>query len=264
MALLIAQLSDTHVGGPAEGSGARLSLAVDEVNAMTRQPDLVLITGDLTHAGAAGEWAEFQARVSELRAPWTCIRGNHDRQIMDFTGHRAMDLGPLRLVLVDSSAEEFTDEDARWLDVELTAHADRITMVAIHHPPFETGIWWMDCVGLSGRERFEDVVRRHPHVRLVVSGHVHRPIVTAWGSCVLWSSPSTAVAIAADLDPDHDPAETAEPPMISLHAHVGDGFVSHLVPVGASASRTSISKTAPEFVEWARGVQSTRPSRFEN
>src|SRR5436190_3505994 len=103
MALVIAQLSDTHVGGPAEGSGTRLSLAVDEVNAMTRQPDLVLITGDLTHSGSDEEWNEFQTRVGELRAPWVCIRGNHDRSITALAGHRATDLGPLRLVLVDSS-----------------------------------------------------------------------------------------------------------------------------------------------------------------
>ena len=261
MALLIAQLSDTHVGGPDEGSSDRLSVAVDEINAMSRQPDVVLISGDLTHNGTAEEWDEFRARVGELRSPWIAIRGNHDRQITELAGHRALDLGPLRLVLVDSSSDEFTADDASWLDRELAARPDTTTVVAIHHPPFETGIWWMDCVGLKGCDRFEEVVRRHPHVRLVLSGHVHRPIVTSWGPCVLWVSPSTAMAIAADLDPAHDPAESAEGPMISLHAYVRGTFVSHLVPVGDAATRTSISKTAPEFVRWARQEQANRASR---
>ena len=78
MALLIAQISDTHVGGPHEGCGERLSAAVDAINAMGSQPDLVLFSGDLTDSGTPEQWAEFEARVSELRPKWTAIRGNHD------------------------------------------------------------------------------------------------------------------------------------------------------------------------------------------
>ncbi len=260
MAYVIVQVSDTHVGGPKAGSGERLSLAVDEINRMGRQPDLVLVTGDLTHDGTPEQWSEFQSRMNELQAPWTCIRGNHDGRVADIAGHRAMDLGPLRLVLVDSSAEDFTDDDAAWLDAELAANADAPTVIAIHHPPFDTGIWWMDCVGLQGGERVEAVVRRHPHVRLVLSGHVHRPIVSSWGSCTLWVSPSTAVAIAPDVDPNHAPAETAEPPMMSLHAYVGDAFVSHVVPVGAAADRDPINDTG--FVSWVREIQAAKRSSF--
>jgi 3',5'-cyclic-AMP phosphodiesterase len=232
MAYVIAQISDIHIGGPKPGNGERFSMAIDEINAMTLLPDMVLLTGDLTQNGTAAEWDELRDRLAVLRVPWEAIPGNHDRSIAELAGHRAIDQGPLRLVLIDSSNDEFTATDASWLEDELSAHPDRPTIVAIHHPPFETGIWWMDCIGLTGAELFEDVVRRHAQVAKVLSGHVHRVIQTNWGSCALWVCPSTAVAIAPDLDPDHDPAETAEPPMLSLHMYKTGVVVSHVVTVG--------------------------------
>jgi len=258
---LIAQLSDTHVGGPHFENGRRLSLAVDAINAMTVQPDLVLVTGDLTHEGSAEQWSEFCDRMNGLRSPWQAIAGNHDRGVAELAGHRTLDAGSLRLVLLDSSRDEFTADDAAWLDSALSECGDRATLIAIHHPPFETGIWWMDCLGLAGMELFETVVRRHTQVVKVLSGHVHRPIQTQWGSCSLWVCPSTAVAIALDLDPQHDPAESAEPPAFSLHAFTGSTFVSYVVPVGAEAERSSIGARAPEFVAEMRALQQQRRRR---
>ncbi len=262
MPYVIAQLSDTHIGGPNAGSGERFSMALDEINAMTLPPDLVLLTGDVTHNGTDDEWAELHARLDVLRVPWEAISGNHDRRITDLAGHRAIDAGPLRLVLLDTSDDTFSQADAVWLERELAAHPDRPTAIAIHQPPFETGIWWMDCVGLKGIERFEPVVRRHPQVIKVLSGHVHRLIQTNWDGCSLWVCPSTSISIAPDLDPAHDPAETAEAPTFSLHVYTGRGFVSHLIPIGSAAERDPIVKNAPDFVKWVRGVQDDREGFF--
>lgn len=262
MVYVLAQLSDTHIGGPNAGSGERLSAAVDEINAMSRTPDLVLVTGDVTHNGTAGEWAEFTDRLDRCAAPWVAIGGNHDHPITELAGHRTMEAGPLRLVLLDTSDNEFTAEDAAWLDAELAARPAEPTVIAIHHPPFETGIWWMDCVGLRGTELVEETVRRHDQVLKVLSGHVHRLIQSNWGSCSLWVCPSTSVTVAGDLDPDHRPAETAEPPTFSLHVWTGQGIVSHVVPVGPEATRNLIEEHAPDFVRWVGTVQAERESLF--
>lgn len=262
MPYVIAQLSDLHIGGPNAGSGEKFSEAIAEINAMSRQPDLVLITGDLTDEGTDEEWQEFLDRIADLSAPWEAIAGNHDRTISELAGHRSIEAGPLHLILLDTSSDTFGDDDAVWLEAELAAHATHPTIIAIHQPPFETGIWWMDCVGLKGREGFENVVRQHPNVLMVLSGHVHRPIQTNWGGCTLWTCPSTSVTVAVDLDQNHEPAETAEDPMIGLHAYTGQGIVTHLVPVGAPAKRNMIKEVAPEFVKWARNAQSKRNSPF--
>jgi 3',5'-cyclic-AMP phosphodiesterase len=264
MVYLIAQLSDIHIGGPRVGSGERFSLAIKEINAMTRQPDLVLLTGDLTQSGEADEWAEFCQRLDNLHAPWELIPGNHDIHVESIAGHRSREAGPFHLVLLDTSTDQFTDADAVWLDNELGLHHDTPTIIAIHQPPFETGIWWMDCVGLQGSERVERVVRKHPQVVRVLSGHVHRLIQSNWGSCVLWVCPSTYVTIAVDLDHNHDPAESAEEPSFSLHAYNGISIVSHLVPIGASAARNSIGTVAPEFVAQVRSTQANRRTTFRD
>ncbi len=262
MAYVIAQLSDVHVGGSHPGCEERFSQAIATINAMERQPDLVLLTGDNTEHGTAEEWEEFTRRLAVLRAPWEAIGGNHDRPVTATTGHRAMDAGPLRLVLLDSSDDHFTEDDAAWFDAELSSHAHTDTVVAIHHPPFETGIWWMDCIGLQGAEYFEEVVRRHPQVIKVLSGHMHRTIQTSWGGCSLWVSPSTAVAVAIELAPGHHPAESAEPPAFSLHAYTGRGIVSHVVPVGPSAARSPLGPEAAGFIDRVRSIQRDRPTLF--
>lgn len=262
MVYVIAQLSDLHVGGPNEGSGDRFSAALGEINEMARQPDLVLLTGDNTHDGTDQQWQEVKDRLAALRAPWVAINGNHDSTIVETAGHRSVAAGPLHLVLLDTSSNVFSDEDAKWLDAELSAHAADRIVIAIHHPPFETGIWWMDCVGLRGAEQFEKVVRRHPQVVQVVAGHVHRVIHTNWGGCSLWVCPSTSITVAGDLHPHHEPAETGEPPSFSLHAYTERGVVSHVVPVGSAAKRAPIREHAADFVEWVTGVQADRTSLF--
>lgn len=263
MTVVIAQISDVHLGGPNPGSGERFSEAIDAINSMSRQPDLVLVTGDVTHAGSREEWDEFIARITPLRAPWDALRGNHDRRIDAHAGHRSIDLDELHVVLLDTSTDEFTDDDAAWLDAHLDEHRAAPTAIAVHHPPFETGIFWMDCVGLRGIDRFEAVVRRHAQVRHVMSGHVHRPITTTWAGCLVTVCPSTSVAVAGDLDPRHDPAETDEPPMIALHAYLDSSVVSHTIAVGAAAHRTPISIAAPAFVDWARAERARRTSPFD-
>jgi 3',5'-cyclic AMP phosphodiesterase CpdA len=59
MPYVIAQLSDTHIGGPNAGSGERFSMALSEINQMSSRPDLVLLTGDVTHNGTIEEWTEL-------------------------------------------------------------------------------------------------------------------------------------------------------------------------------------------------------------
>ena len=263
MVQVIVQVSDVHIGGPAAGSGERFSQAVDAINAMTRQPDLVLVTGDITQSGTTAQWDEFLARIEPLRARWDAIRGNHDARVDAYQGHRTIEVGPWAVVLLDTSSEVFSERDAEWLDRELTSLAGRPTAIALHHPPFETGIWWMDCVELQGIPLVEGVVRRHPHTRHVMAGHVHRPITTTWGGCLVTTCPSTAVAIAADLDPHHDPAETAEPPMVAMHAYLADSVVSHTFAVGPPGDRWSIAANAPDFVRDVRAERARRTSEFD-
>jgi 3',5'-cyclic-AMP phosphodiesterase len=140
MPYVIAQLSDIHIGGRNAGNGERFSTAIREINQMSSRPDLVVLTCDLTENGTIDEWTELRERLSELLVPWEAIPGNHDRKISDLAGHRAMYAGPLRIILLDTSSDVFTVEYSSWLDNELAQHPSVPTVIAIHQPPFETGI----------------------------------------------------------------------------------------------------------------------------
>src|SRR6187399_2953776 len=82
----IAQLSDPHVrpaGTLYQGvvdANAALAAAVAQLNALDPQPDLVLLTGDVTEAGTVAEYAAARAILAPLRAPLRVIPGNHDER----------------------------------------------------------------------------------------------------------------------------------------------------------------------------------------
>src|SRR6266849_3370878 len=83
----IVQLSDTHVGfnGPPDPLGTKaFERAVDMINGLDEQPELVLFTGDLTHdSDDAGEHAKrmqkFRDIASRLRVKTRYhVPGEHD------------------------------------------------------------------------------------------------------------------------------------------------------------------------------------------
>lgn len=248
--MLIAQISDLHVA-PADSfmrqfvdSNVLLGRAVEYLNTMTPLPDVVVATGDLTDHGDAEEYGMLGEILARLEVPCFLVPGNHDEPdvlravfgtptyVAGPTFDYTVEDFPVRLVAIDSTAPGRHDGqlDAAQLlalDATLREQPDRPTFVFLHHPPFETGIWWMDCIGLSGARELEAVVRRHPQVRLVVAGHVHRPVSTVWGSTLLTTAPSTCHQTAVALHPDCPPRITTEPPMLALHQWTGDGFVSH-------------------------------------
>lgn len=86
--LKLAIMNDLHVGvdtgngfqNPFLTSDARETVAATVAAINRRQPDLVLIPGDLTHNAAEGELAEVLSYLSALRCPFVVCKGNHDRE----------------------------------------------------------------------------------------------------------------------------------------------------------------------------------------
>lgn len=257
--MLLAQVSDLHVRAP----GRALSDGVDTLR-MARAclralrdlkpaPRALLLSGDLVDLG---DPAEYQALAELLAAlPWPVypLAGNHDerqalRQTLgprmgphaqampDFLQYSA-DLGPLRLLALDTVVPRrphgaLCAHRLGWLQERLAEDA-RPTVIAMHHPPFETGIAHMDAMGLrEGGAALEALVQAHPQVQAVLCGHLHRSIQTRFGGTVASCSPSCAHQIALNLL-DHGPdGFTLEPPAFQLHLWHGGRLVSHTVPIG--------------------------------
>jgi len=248
----LVQLSDPHVVAPGDPLAGQvvtlpyLERAIAAIEGLRPRPDLVLITGDIVDSGTREEYQLAQEALRRFTLPLFVLPGNHDERsncraaLGNYLGPLepgerltyVVDRFPLRLVGLDSVMPERGDgrlgpEQIAWLDSRLSEGRDRPTLVALHHPPFEVGIGFMDRLGLTDREEFARVIARHPQVVGIVAGHVHRTIVGRAGGVVALTAPSTAHQIPLDLTPDGPETFVFEPPGFLLHEWDGTALRSH-------------------------------------
>ncbi|MEE3251838.1 MAG: hypothetical protein VX268_06270, partial [Actinomycetota bacterium] len=121
------------------------------------------------------------------------------------------------------------------------------TLIFTHFPPLRVGLDYMDVAGLTGLDRFEDVIAAHPQVVLVIAGHLHRPIQAVIASTLVSVCPSTGFQLDLDLNPTRGGA-VDEPSGFQLHRWDGRRFVTH---TGMVRDGRRIDITA--FVEYVLG-----------
>ncbi|MFZ8998181.1 MAG: phosphodiesterase [Ilumatobacteraceae bacterium] len=266
--VLVAQITDCHIVEPGSlmadriDSAATLSAVLGHLDTMTPRPDLVVATGDLVNDGRAAQYDRLEELLSTLSIPLVPVPGNHDDRAelrrrfgsvlpaggpQDPIDH-VVDLGPLRLVLLDTQVPGRVGGrlDARqlaWLDEVLDDDPARPVIVFQHHPPFATGISFMDAEPFEGARELGEVLARHHQVELLSCGHLHRAIARRFGGTIACTWPSTCAQIDLSLG-SSEVAYVDEPPSLVLHAwDPGVGVRSHLRPVG------SFDRWTPE---WAR------------
>ncbi len=257
--MLIAQISDTHVvaaGGSLQRGqvdpNTLLERAVERLNALRPRPDLVLVTGDLTNHGSHEAYVELKALLARLELPFYLAIGNHDERgaflaELDYPHLAAcdgfvqyvVDDHPVRLIVLDSTSEahhhgEFCAARLDWLVARLEEGQDRPTIVAVHHPPFDSGMALMDGPGPEWADGLIAALAGRRNILRVVCGHIHRSMQALVGGHLTSVCPSTAQQLNLDLSPGApDPAHLAEglyalePPGFHLHAWDGERLVTH-------------------------------------
>jgi len=146
--VLIAQISDVHVGG-ARYHQELLRTAIDEVN--VAEPDLVIVAGDLTDDGYPDQYPLAHEELARIACEHVvCVPGNHDARNVGYVlfedtfGARdsrlALDLpgGKLALVAVDSSKPDLDEgeigrEHYGWIEEGFAGEADLRLFVCHHH-----------------------------------------------------------------------------------------------------------------------------------
>lgn len=251
--MLIAQVTDLHLGfqpdDPAELNRNRFDDVVSSLLAMVPRPDLLLLTGDLTEHGSLSSYRTLKAICDGLPFPVLMALGNHDNRanflqvfagtpVADGLVQYVHDALPVRIIVLDTLLEgqhggNFTEASAGWLAARLVESA-RPTMIVLHHPPIESGNGWMtEDLDAPWVQRLQAVVSRHPQVMRMVSGHLHRAVVTSWAGTTLAVCPSSGPQVAIDfreLDPDHPDGRdmiVAEPPGFAVHYWTGRDLVTH-------------------------------------
>lgn len=257
--MLIAQVSDLHVCAPGRRLGGEVDTnalaraCVQALQALRPVPDALLLSGDLVEAGGPAEYRHLLEMLAPIGWPTYPLAGNHDERaslrealglrmgphraaMADFLQYEAV-LGPLRLLALDTVVPRqphgaLCAQRLGWLRERLREDA-RPVVIAMHHPPFATGIGHMDDMGLrEGAVELEAIVAAHPQVQAVLCGHLHRSIQTRFGGALASTCPSPAHQIALNLQALAPDGYVMEPPGFQLHLWHGQRLVSHTLPIG--------------------------------
>ena len=248
--MIIAQITDMHLTADGELYNGRIAVndklraVIERLNAIA--PDVILATGDLTGTGAAEEYVELREILAAAKAPLYMVPGNHDDRARlraffpDHTylpaegfAHYVIDDYPLALIGVDTTVPnsprgELCEDRLVWLEARLEERRGKPVVIFMHHPPFRSGIWWMDAIGLKGRRKLARVLRQFDNVERVICGHLHRPIQTRWAGTVGSIAPSTAFLVALDLNGRKFMTLHDEPPGFDLHLwDEASGLLTH-------------------------------------
>lgn len=251
--MIIAQLTDLHLGfnGPDNRciNRARLEMVLADIRMLRRQPDIMLLTGDLTENGDKESYEALRDVMETVACPVYYLMGNHDnrdefRRIFpqqpfnDGFLHYVIEDWPVRVVVLDTlepgrHGGAFCEARAKWLE-ETLAQDSKPTLIALHHPPIKTGIDWMTAqIDAQWVLRLSGIIKKFDHVHHVIAGHIHRTIYKRFANTTLSVSPAIApqvklelAAISPDVA-DGRPLLVDSPPGYSLHTWNGKRMTSH-------------------------------------
>lgn len=236
---LFVQLTDTHWGysGPANPEADKtLQRAVAAVNALERQPDFVVFTGDLTHT--TDDAAERRRRMARFKEIVAALRvrdvrfmpGEHDAALDRGAAYReffgaanySFDHKGVHFVALDNVSDpgaRLGDEQLSWLAADLAGRDRGQPLVVLaHRPLFDLYPDW-DWATADGARALEILM---PHRNVVVFyGHIHQEHRHMTGHIVHHAGKSLIFAQPA---PGSQPRRTPPVAWDPAHPFSGLGF----------------------------------------
>jgi hypothetical protein len=206
------QISDSHIGfnkAANQDVTGTLKLALDKINTLAAPPDLLLHTGDITHASKPAEFDTAQQLIKSVKAGETFyVPGEHDiatddgamyrerfgkgaqgRGWYSFTHKGVHFIGLNNCQQVDAMGK-MGDDQLRWLKADLTSLSTSTPIVIFAHIPLwmvypEWGWGTPDAAeALTYLKRFGSVT--------VLNGHIHQVVQKVEGNVAFHTAASTA------------------------------------------------------------------------
>ncbi|WP_048308564.1 phosphodiesterase [Halomonas sp. PR-M31] len=182
--------------------------------ARTFDPDIVLVTGDVSQDQTLDSYRHASALFSSFGCPWFWFSGNHDDPVLMNEMHPLqdeIDLGAWRLLLLDSRVEgrphgELGNQQLETLATRLKED-ERPVLLALHHPPVTIGSDWMDAIGLKDRDALWQVLTPCPQVNAILCGHIHQSFEQWLDNVLVYGCPATSdqfLPDSADFAVDDD------------------------------------------------------------
>ncbi len=217
--LKVLQLTDSHLY--ADPSRCLLGIntleTFDQVLAQALHeqgtPDLLLATGDLVHDASDTGYKRLLGRLKLTGVPTYCLPGNHDlplkmKQILNQDNVHTLPSVQAQgwsLIFLDTTipgneSGNLDPGQMELLQLLLEAHADKHTLICMHHHPLPVGSRWMDTMTLKNPHTFFDMLGEHPQVRSVLCGHIHQQYDNNYNGIRLIGTPSTCVQFIPGQD----------------------------------------------------------------
>src|SRR5579872_5263892 len=153
------QISDSHIGFKGEANPdvpATVAQSIELVNALPRQPSLIIHTGDITHLSKADEFDLANQLFSGLKSPELhTVPGEHD--VIDGPGkeyfarfgkssggrgYYSFDSGGVHFVALinvmnfkPNGLGALGDDQLAWLEMDLKQHSSSTPIVVFAHMP---------------------------------------------------------------------------------------------------------------------------------
>lgn len=236
--MLIAHISDFHVFAQApETSLVRMDAAdaarkvVSDIALHQPAFDAVIFTGDLADGGSTEDYELLREILAPLRIPIFVVPGNHDNReglrvafqttvpfkAGPYLNYEAR-VGDLRILALDTLVNgkgygALDPGQLDWLESRLAELHSGPTIIAMHHPPFPSGVSALDDMALrDGKEPLARIVAACDTPLIILAGHIHRPFQAIWHGafCQVGGGPSFQHAL--DLRPTApEPGSILEP-----------------------------------------------------
>jgi 3',5'-cyclic AMP phosphodiesterase CpdA len=142
--------------------------------------EFLIHTGDLVNKGTDAQWQAFEETMTALTLPFYPVPGNHDGLNGDLSGylehsgapaaHYSFVRGAVHFTLADSHNGGISATELSWLRDNLSATAQPVKMVFLHHPPFDPD--GTDHIMAFGNDDFMALMVEQD-VDYVFAGHIH-------------------------------------------------------------------------------------------
>jgi 3',5'-cyclic AMP phosphodiesterase CpdA len=211
---LFLQISDTHIGFNKEANPdviGTLNRTIDQVNAMPKQPALVLHTGDVTHLSKASEFDTAGQLLSRLKvSELHVVPGEHDvtdgpgaeffarfgkasnnRGYYSFDAHGVHFIALVNVMNFKPNGLGGLGEDQMaWLKDDLSARSASQPIVVFAHMPLWT-IYEPWGWGTGEGDEIAGLLARFGSVT-VLNGHIHQIVQKVEGNILFHTARSTA------------------------------------------------------------------------
>lgn len=208
--LSILQISDLHIM-PNNGekmlgvdTGYYFQSILEHAHNYRDHYDLILVSGDLAQKPCSSSYRRIWDQLASYRTECICLAGNHDdallmRKILN-SGNISCSKQRLfahwQLLCLNSQIPGqpggyLAEDELAFLESKLKSRPDLFAIVAVHHHCLPTESEWLDTMIIENRSSLFEILRRHPQVKAVITGHIHQEMDIMAQSIRVLAAPST-------------------------------------------------------------------------